>query len=183
MTDYKVGGASGWTSPKGKYSVDATRALNLGLAVGEQQAQASTDIGATPLSLNDYVTPVTEKGMAEKVDAVDYYNAVMHGGDVDADGNPDTSKYIARPADYAPVELAKATATGNEALKAVKITNLESAYEIVFTIWLDGWDAYCFDACRGQDFSINFELTTNAETAAVYAASTYKTTDTSKQGA
>lgn len=178
LTDYKVaGGASGWTSPKGKYAVDATRALNLGLAVGEQQAQASTDIGATPLSLNNYVTPVTEKGLATKVDALDYYNAVMHGGDVD------TSKFISRPAAYAPVELAKASAEGLTALKAVSITSLESAYEMVFTIWLDGWDAYCFDACRGQDFSIDFELTTNAETAAVYAASTYKTTDTTKQGA
>lgn len=184
LSDYKVGGsASGWTSAKGKYSVDATRALNLGLAVGEQQVQKSTDIGATPLSLNNYVEPATEANLASSVDALDYYNQVMHGGDVKEDGTADNSKFIKRPAGYAPVELAKATGTDLTALKAVSITNLEKAYEIVFTIWLDGWDAYCFDACRGQSFSIDFELTTNAETAAVYAASTYATTATTKQGA
>ena len=34
---------------------------------------------------------------------------------------------------------------------------------VTFRVYLNGWDAYCFDACRGQSFEIDIEFSTDAE--------------------
>ncbi|MDE6013968.1 MAG: hypothetical protein K2G50_03370, partial [Anaeroplasmataceae bacterium] len=164
LSDYKVGNTtnSGWDNASVVYSLDAVQALSLSLATGEAEAQngsvvKSEKIDANYYSLNDFFKDGELKassGLASTVDALDYYNAIMHGGDAD------TTNYIERPTGYAPADILK-TATGDDnALEVVTIEDASKAYEVIFTIWLDGWDAYCFDACRGQSFSINFGFTT-----------------------
>lgn len=176
LSDYKVGGStgtSGWTQKNGVYSLDAIQALNLSLAAGEARTESdgvvkSTKIAGDYYSLNNYFATEDLKAsvnLASTVDALDYYNAIMHGGDAD------TSNYVSRPSDYAPADLVKTATTAEttdpNSLEVVSITEVAKAYEIVFTVWLDGWDAYCFDACRGQSFSIDFGFTTVKKDSAV----------------
>ena len=175
LSDYKVGNttASGWTQTNGTYALDAIQALNLSLAAAEAKTDSdgvvkSSNIVADYYSLNDYFAAEELKAstnLASTVDALDYYNAIMHGGDAD------TTNYVKRPNDYAPVDIVKSVHTAETAdansLEVVSITDVAKAYEVVFTIWLDGWDAYCFDACRGQSFSINFGMTTVKKDSAV----------------
>ena len=51
--------------------------------------------------------------------------------------------------------------------KAVDITynSEKEKYDVVsvtYVIYLNGWDEYCFDACRGQSFSVAVEFSTEA---------------------
>lgn len=176
LSDYKVGGAtgtSGWGTNNGTYSLDAIQALSLSLTSQEAQTDTggvvhSSKIVADYYSLNNYFTSEELKAstnLASTVDALDYYNAIMHGGDAD------TTNYVTRPTGYAPADIVKSNhapeAADANSLEVISITDISKAYEVIFTIWLDGWDAYCFDACRGQSFSIDFGFTTVKKDSAV----------------
>ena len=39
-----------------------------------------------------------------------------------------------------------------------------------FYIYLDGWDTYCYDACKGQSFQLDLEFTSDVTEALTYAA-------------
>ena len=39
-----------------------------------------------------------------------------------------------------------------------------------FYIYLDGWDTYCYDACKGQEFQLDLEFTSDVTEALTYAA-------------
>ena len=42
---------------------------------------------------------------------------------------------------------------------AGSLTGYSPILMVTYTIYLDGWDAYCFDACQGQTFTLDMEFT------------------------
>ena len=42
---------------------------------------------------------------------------------------------------------------------AGSLTGMSPILMVQYTIYLDGWDQYCFDACQGQSFSLAMEFT------------------------
>lgn len=57
--------------------------------------------------------------------------------------------------------------TYNGALKSIDHVSIgevgegvDAVLEVTFAIYLNGWDNNCFDACKGQSFTVNLEFTT-----------------------
>ena len=42
---------------------------------------------------------------------------------------------------------------------AIGVIPKDGVLEVTFVIYLNGWDAYCFDACRGQSFNVEIDFT------------------------
>lgn len=134
------------TTVGSKYTVDVVRALSLAIS-----STAST-IGSTEYSYGEIATPVPDTFTGKTGNALLYYKEVM--------GEKLTDSRTA------------ATVLSDETGSAIEVATIAKAAEasstasagvpVVFTVWLDGWDLYCFDACQGQSFDIEFELTTNA---------------------
>lgn len=137
-----------WIADAKTYKVDAAQALNVAIAAAPKTGSGkATTVGKTMYSVNDIVGKAKNEGLGEGADALKYYNAVM-------------GEALTKPATgYMPVELTKTSSADKE----VNVVTLESrnVYEVVFTVWLDGWDQYCFDACKNQSFNISFSLTTD----------------------
>ena len=92
--------------------------------------------------------------------AIDYYNRVM------GFGKTDFTK-ITLPTDYYK-DVVTLSSTGNTALSLATVPAAgtpEGEYQYVsvqFRIFLDGWDAACFDACQGQKISLKLAFSTEA---------------------
>lgn len=130
------------------YTVDVVRALSFAVS-----GTAST-IGTKEYSYGETVyTPktdfFTENGTVT-ADAKTYYQAVM--------SEPLTDKSSPEQTLGEDTQILAATITGAD--KASEEPS--KGVPVAITIWLDGWDKYCFDACQGQTFNISFELTTDA---------------------
>lgn len=125
------------------YQVDIVRAL--AIVVNKTGNAYNLDGVAT-------VKKEAESGFTNigNADAVKYYNEVM---------KPET--------DLVRTESLTSFAGVNQ--KVVDITHNGSSYNIVsvtYTIYLNGWDEYCFDACRGQSFSVSADFSTVVNPAA-----------------
>ncbi len=136
------------------YAVDAAQALNVAVAaqsLSAAPANKATTVGTGAYSVNALVGTAKNKNLGTAADAVTYYNTVME---------PTTA--LVRPTDYV-TELTSKTAGAATASNAITVASIADAnvYELTFTIWLDGWDQYCFDACKGQTFNISLALTTD----------------------
>lgn len=153
LTDY----TDGWTADATTYKVDAAQALNLAIAskAGTPSVK-SENVGTELYSVNKLVGTDKNENLGTAADALSYYNAVM-GTNIDRTAMPATE------------ELETATAATATTDNAISVVSLESTgiYEIIFTVYLDGWDKYCFDACRAQKFNIEFALTTDIKNVTV----------------
>ncbi len=86
-------------------------------------------------------------------DAVGYYNKVMKT----ALTAPTGTDYVSA------VSISKQdTATSQKAQKFADVT-ATGYVEVRFVFWLDGWDSYCYDCMRQQEFTFSFKADTNAE--------------------
>lgn len=119
------------------YSVDTVRALDLLIDNGTKKAY---DLTGT----QTYQTG-KEKGFTDisLADALGYYNASMGATEE-------------RPEEFDKLELVDFAVTTIDAASG--------AYQVksvTFTIFLNGWDKYCFDACKGQDFTLEMSFSTS----------------------
>ena len=124
--------------PVTSYYVDVVQALDL---------VVESDGSAAAYNLSGYMESYkqTTGFDGETPDAIDYYNAVMP---TDLTG----SDNINTPLDHANIGAIDAPVDG-----------VDQVLEVTFTIFLNGWDAYCFDVCRGQSFSVSLDFTTKAK--------------------
>ena len=152
--DNLLNGVTGLTDtlvPTGaNYTIDAVRALDM-------------KIGNTAYELSNQFEyeedSVTSK---ETIDAEYYYNSVM-GGTLTDNSDELTPLYVGDG------NVVTTAADGNNHVSIGEITYVAAdgetpahydVLEVTFTIFLNGWDQYCFDACKGQDFNIELEFTT-----------------------
>ena len=123
------------------YAVDAVKALDLVIGTG-------TDAKAYDLSGKFASVAEEYKYLADQAtfnggtaDAVSYYKDVMG---ITSDFGSETAEFEAS-LDY------------SVSLGQIPVGDVLS---VTFTVYLNGWDAYCFDACRGQSFNIALDFTT-----------------------
>ena len=93
----------------------------------------------------------------ESADALAYYNAVMG-----------ENAKLTRPENDNLTDMIIGDEQGNIAkdnyVLAGELVKGSTEYEILevtFIVFLNGWDAYCFDACKGQSFNVSLGFTTD----------------------
>ena len=132
--DTEVSGAPNYK----EYKVDAVRALDIvinGTAYdlsGTQQYKTGLEGGFNKI---------------ENADALAYYNAVTFD----------------KEADYLKCEEDLETLNLDGTFVLTTLTAGSSSYgvqSVTFTIYLNGWDQYCFDACKGQEFTLDMSFST-----------------------
>lgn len=139
------------------YSVDAVRCLSL--------VMDSTSL--TSLKQKSY--QVTEGELKEETNltnanALTYYNSLTSAAITKGTtglGTPDegsTNKLV---------ETTEANASGT-ALQIGELDKDMAVTTITFKVYLDGWDQYCFDACKGQRFKFTVSFTSDATSALKY---------------
>lgn len=122
-----------------KYAVDVVSALDMVVSAGTKGEDASK-FKTTSYELGGVngVSPLSPSGFGtdETPNANAYYDKFMETNTVSdaADYNGELK------------ELARTTVIGT--IKAGEIL------QVTFKIYLNGWDNYCFDACRGQSFNV-----------------------------
>ena len=98
----------------------------------------------------DLANVVTSLGTTESVSqaaAMDYYNAVMSSNTgYQAPENNST-------------ELDPISETQNSRTQVALLPADGSYISVTFRIFLNGWDEYCYDACKGQSFTVSFTFT------------------------
>lgn len=154
-----------FTADAKTYAVDAARTLAFSILGKEGTTRSNAGAGVTTNSVgysisNIYTAKTTiESNLSSTVDALRYYNSVMGLEDTAAVSIPTTGQALSK-------ELDEETGT------KITATTLKSknVYELIFTVWMDGWDKYCFDACAGQTFKIDLKLTTSTTDISVFAA-------------
>ena len=154
-------GRSVTTAPsKPIYRVDIVRALNL-YAVADDSTVNHLDL----TNLKDRNLELEKVEIAEELvssisdegaSAIDYYNEVMG-----------SNKTLVEPEGLKTATPMVDGKTGDNIIlgyiKCESLTNGVAVYselKVTFKIYLDGWDLYCFDACKGQTFSVDLKFTT-----------------------
>lgn len=140
-------------SSNANYKVDATRVLAVNIEKTIVGASTTTEETAHKLSKANYLTGDNDAATVVSGSAVDYYNDVMTPAvplDAAATGagsfgstitlNTAVESFVTVPSD-----------TAGDASKYVKLD---------FKVYLDGWDANCYDACQGQYFNFGLKFTT-----------------------
>lgn len=118
--------------PTTTYAVDMVKALDLVIGTGEN---------AVAYELSNKFTYLADQGTWNGTpNALTYYNDIMT---TDLVGSETASLQV----------LSYAASLGQ--------IPVGGQLAVTFTVYLNGWDAYCFDACRGQSFSISLEFSTN----------------------
>ena len=128
------------------YGVDAVHALNFAIHGGAENTAGT--IGSENYSIGEISDTVDDLdiNLGTNFDALGYYNTLM-------EANKE------RPQNY---ETVVAEGTNFEPIEVLTIAeSTTQAYAVTVTIWLDGWDKYCFDACQGQTFNVVLKLTTD----------------------
>ncbi len=141
------------------YSVDACYAMNMMVCLDQNKYASATDhlfdLGGYVVANETANASVTGNNAAYNVGsgAHAYYNAAM----------PNDKHYVSVPADSRLVE-------GGSTATSLYTFTLNGAAEDVnerilyFVFYLDGWDNDCYDACRGQSFTINLGFTSDSDT-------------------
>lgn len=127
-----------------KYAVDVVSALDMVVSAGKKGADAST-FTTTSYKLDKTGLAPLGFGSSETPNANAYYDTFM-----EADTASEASTY-----NGALIGLARNTVIGT--IEAGQIL------QVTFRIYLNGWDANCFDACRGQSFSVGLTFSSSAE--------------------
>lgn len=134
------------------YTIDAARCLGLVM---------DSD---TVTNLNSYAFDVTEGTLKDdsvktsnQINAITYYNTVMNlTGEKALKDNEHNLKTLG----------AADAEAGTDALKIAELPNAGTETSVTFKVYLNGWDKYCFDACKGQTFNFEIAFTSDAKLAA-----------------
>lgn len=158
------------------YAVDAVQTLCFATASVANSQDASYASGQYPVGKTAYDAQgalveediLDSIGLGSAANAVDYYNAVMglSGEDaISASKATTANKYTAA------TEVATTKGSLNPIVVGEVPANQSAGavIKITFTVWMNGWDAMCFDACREQNFNISFGLTTDENSVGIYA--------------
>ena len=120
-------------------------------AIYDLDAWANTSKDSN-VEINTEASASTSAGYANN--AIGYYNAVL-------------GTSIARPTTYlssaTKIKAKEAEGTGNADVSNLFTVSKDTGYlEVRFTFWLDGWDEYCYDVCRKQNFTVKMNFSTKA---------------------
>jgi hypothetical protein len=144
-TDTITVGGYGVSSDMATYSVDFVKAL------GMQVDAAGTATDQT-FSLASYETAdKTGTNTVSNPHAHEYYNKVMPANKQLSSTAVSTGQAKTTTLTKAPIAVLPAAGT---------------AVEVDFYIFLNGWNDYCYDACQGQQFTLNMSFTSELTNAA-----------------
>lgn len=135
------------------YGVDASRALAMYTTANYEGGSAVTGLYDLESSGTKKASTGALQGDPTGLDALKYYNAVM-GTSLSRTGATNSvtaSEQTPLTHGTTVVTIAKLDQTG------VAMTEIE------FTVFLDGWDKYCFDACKNSSISIQLSFTTETK--------------------
>ena len=142
------------TLTENTYAVDVVRALDMVIKSGETS-------NAYELSKQFKYATDYETGINDSSNALEYYNGVM------GTSLSHTSNLTSVAVSQAEGSVGEITLNG-QYVQVGSIAVEGSAYsvlEVTFIVYLNGWDQYCFDACKGQTFNIELAFTTVGKTA------------------
>lgn len=134
-----------------KYSVDAVRCLGLVMESSSMSKLNEKSYQVTEGILKKETTTSTD------ADALTYYNAFM------AAGSP-----LSKTGNTKLVDVTEANSTSATPLKVGDLDQDGAVTTITFKVYLDGWDKYCFDACKGQTFNFTVSFTSDEKLALKY---------------
>lgn len=128
----------------GKYAVDVVNALGImttttTAAYAVKTASGSVEALTKKLDPQSYVKSITSTNVGT-ANALNYYNEVMN------------AKLTKK--DTVDTLTAVNTAIGSRTQIAT-LKSDGSVCAVKFDIFLNGWDDYCYDACKGQSFTFN----------------------------
>ena len=150
---YGVEGVTSGAPADPVYSVDMIRALNMFTYTAKSTEEftalnITSHVDLTGVgTLNDY----EEVGHSTSMNAHDYYEKIMGPDTLDDNGTSGASALTKTKNQYDQIEIGKLKYTSGSEYDTLAVT---------FVIYLDGWDTYCYDACRGQSFAIALSFTT-----------------------
>ena len=130
-----------------KYAVDVVSALDIVINQTKYNLSSSKFDGIAPLVPKGF--DIT--GGTEVPNSNAYYDAFMGAGS--------NTKAAAEIYHTGVTDLTTSTIIGTIP------EGVDSSVAVTFYIYLNGYDAYCFDACKGQSFTIDLEFTTIAPSA------------------
>jgi hypothetical protein len=161
--DAAVGGVG---TSNSQYKVDIRHALGLTIYSTATGANVGNVNGNT-FDPESRTTPYSSTGVTDgSADALAYYNKYMNTNYTYAmNTNPKkeikASNYTAGTGEtVSPINLGKLDYTG------------ETYITVTFSIYLDGWDTFCFDACKGQTFGFDLQFTSDADEALKFVSAT-----------
>ena len=139
------------------YKVDAVRALDLLLTAGEKD-KVATASKMYDLSGTQSYQLAKEGGFNNiaSANALAYYNAAM-------DKTEDNKLTIPASEAFEKDGEGKLVNVNGGSFVVTTLSAGATAYEVqavTFTIYLNGWDNYCFDACKGQTFDLELLFST-----------------------
>lgn len=147
------------------YSIDASYAMNMMVCDDSTKYASSTDklFDLGGFVQNNVTAAASLNGTAaaynKTAGAHAYYNAVMTANKYDNKEIPTDNRLV--------------SGTNETILHTFTLTGQGSDVHekvLYFVFYLDGWDNDCFDACRGQSFTINMGFTSDGETALKFGA-------------
>lgn len=143
------GGADGLPTAS-KYAVDVVNALDLVIKNDNSTDNFfNYDLSGKIADTKKSVGFTVDENANKTPNAINYYNKFMTKSPIKEEDAPGLSAFT------------KVTPIGT-----IPATTAESAgiLEVTFILYLNGWDKYCFDACRGQSFSVGIIFTTDRPT-------------------
>lgn len=166
LTNEADGGTGTGVSTSGAYGVDFRNALKMTITATDMAN--NTTLGTTAvatvydfkqLGYSDATRKFHDPVNMSTPNAVTYLNTVM-------------GYSLTTPTGYL---------TGVKSLVSAENLTSANAYspfsipttgylEVRFTLWLDGWDSYCYDVCRKQGFNLDMSFTTEAPNATIKLA-------------
>jgi len=190
---FDAAGLTGLTKDKAKtYSIDLLRASNVYIETKKVTGYSNTDdegystaaaaasfTKVAMLSTDSYHSSTTYNDTLDAKDAQNtgksagqyataadahaYWNAVKGASILTAGSNPLAASVIkadgANKLNLGTTTAAESGATGNQDI-----------FQVQFTIFLNGWDLQCFDACQGQTFTVAMAYSTKDTNCVKYAA-------------
>lgn len=142
----------GMDSNAPKYSVDAVRCLGLVM-----ESTTMKDLEKKSYQVTESETLMDETTTTASADALKYYNALIASG-----------SQLSKTGNTKLVDVTEANSTSGTALKVGDLDKDGGVTTIKFKVYLDGWDKYCFDACKGQTFNFTVSFTSDDKLALKY---------------
>ena len=141
-----------------KYAVDIVNALGMTTKTDTTQDYGSKQAHANYLDLAGNVTSLaaTNVNISETANwALNYYNEVMVTSIIKPEISNDANGLM---------NLTSANFTKGSYNVTICTLNADStAAKVDFEIFLNGWDEYCFDACKNQSFTVTMSFTSDNE--------------------
>lgn len=170
-TELKEGEESTGIATASSYGFDIRKALKMTVTATDMSnnLEINTATSATKTFVYDFeslnhpsYTYFTDVNAATSVNAVGYVNNVL-GYKLST-----PSGYLATTGDTAYTKkLQYATGLTTDTAYSPFTIPTTGYLQVKFTIWLDGWDEYCYDTCRRQGFTLDMGFTTTATEAII----------------